>query len=390
MMPSRPSDRWRWLPGLLKAAVVIFFVAGVARYADSTTGLSSLLRFGEAFAERRLPALADVPLATARGDGYDGQFYAQLAVNPDVRDPAVQHALDNPPYRARRILLPWLAHVAGFGSAHRAVQAYAAMNLVAWTALGWLLHRRTAAQGVRGALVWCAAMLASGTLESVRLGLVDLPATVLWLVAALFWPDPRRQRAFTAGAWLAAAALSRETFAAAITMFGAARNAAEPRWRQRSLAALLALAPLGGWLIYVHLQVPRGDAGAVGNFDWPGVAIARHLYHCTSELAGDDARWRHVFGPLAIVALVYQSYVVLRASVREATPMLLGAAPFAILLWLLGDKVWEGYTAVTRNCLPLTLAYLLWLPRDRHFWWRWIVANLALPHALLQFWSEAG
>ena len=62
------------------------------------------------------PTLAAVPHATVPpGFTYDGQFYAQLALDPLLRNPAIDRALDQPPYRARRILFSWTAWLAGFG-----------------------------------------------------------------------------------------------------------------------------------------------------------------------------------------------------------------------------------------------------------------------------------
>jgi hypothetical protein len=46
--------------------------------------------------------------------GYDGQFYAQIAVAGNPFDPALVTALDSVAYRNRRVLVPALAHVMGW------------------------------------------------------------------------------------------------------------------------------------------------------------------------------------------------------------------------------------------------------------------------------------
>ena len=62
-----------------------------------------------------LPSVRDVPRRVyVDSMGYDGQFYAQLAVDPLLQSPGIENALDAPAYRARRILLSWTAYVFGF------------------------------------------------------------------------------------------------------------------------------------------------------------------------------------------------------------------------------------------------------------------------------------
>ena len=73
--------------------------------------------------------------------GYDGQFYAQLAVEPLLRDRRIDEALDTPPYRARRILFSWTAYLLGLGRPAWILKVYAVQNIVAWLLLAWLLLR---------------------------------------------------------------------------------------------------------------------------------------------------------------------------------------------------------------------------------------------------------
>ena len=82
-----------------------------------------MILFGDHFAAKRLPRLHDVPLYTyARSYGYDGQFYAQIAVAGNPFDRDLEAALDSPGYRTRRVLLPAVAHLLGqqhqIGRAH--------------------------------------------------------------------------------------------------------------------------------------------------------------------------------------------------------------------------------------------------------------------------------
>ena len=95
----------------------------VAQAYDARTGFTSLIWFGDRFAPTRLAVLETIPVFTYESsDGFDGQFYAQIAVagNPFAAD--VQRALDLPSYRARRILLPVAAHAVGAGPPARSAE----------------------------------------------------------------------------------------------------------------------------------------------------------------------------------------------------------------------------------------------------------------------------
>ena len=64
-------------------------------------GFVSLIDFGQRFRERALPEVREFTPPSRSGWGYDGQFYAQLALRPSLDDPALERALDNATYRAR-------------------------------------------------------------------------------------------------------------------------------------------------------------------------------------------------------------------------------------------------------------------------------------------------
>ena len=47
--------------------------------------------------------------------GYDGQFYAQIALDPTLRNPGLKDACDNLAYRAQLIAMPVASYVLGLG-----------------------------------------------------------------------------------------------------------------------------------------------------------------------------------------------------------------------------------------------------------------------------------
>jgi hypothetical protein len=88
---------------------VLVLLSSVGRYYDSRDGFTSLIGFGEKQAASIVPALGQIPHRVPNGsNGYDGQFYVQMALDPLLRDPATDRAMDDAPLRAR-VLLAWTA-----------------------------------------------------------------------------------------------------------------------------------------------------------------------------------------------------------------------------------------------------------------------------------------
>jgi hypothetical protein len=218
----------------------------------------------------------------------------------------------------------------------------------------------------------------------VRMALTDLPALVLTLAAVLL---AQRARPRVAAGLLAITALARETsvlsFAALETRPWADRASWSAHARHLAIAAL----PIALWMAWLHRYVPSVDSLGSANFDWPSLAITRHLILWQSALVTGDFDSRYIFGHLAIVSFAWQSICVLRQW-RSTSPWVRLALPFAALFWVLGDAVWFGYWAVARACLPMTIAYNLTLPRDRSFLWRWALGNVCLLHAIWRFLPE--
>jgi hypothetical protein len=110
----RASARFGWL---VPAAAIAVFLWSVGQYYDSRTGFTSLIMFGERFQPRVLATVKDLPVPIEPGPGYDGQFYAQMATDPLLRDPAIDRALDLAPHRRR--ILSWTAYAAGWARPDR-------------------------------------------------------------------------------------------------------------------------------------------------------------------------------------------------------------------------------------------------------------------------------
>jgi hypothetical protein len=370
-LPARvgrnPALRW---------IAIAFVMAFFGLRWDATTGFTGLMRFGEKNAARRLPVLQHLPVADARAYGYDGQFYAQLAVEPHVTNADLVHALDKPSYRARRILLPLLAHLLGAGRPWLVLQVYAALNLVAWLWLAAELWRLLPATGWRANAAWLAILLGVGALDSVRLALTDLPAALLLVLAA---HAMERGHGWRATVWSLAAGFTRE-----VSLAGALLLRYRDKWSTLALRATVAL-PVLLWCGWLAWRLP-GPIGHEGNLDLPGVAFIRSLGQNAALIFSGHDDTQRIFGVLGGLALAAQSWFVfarIRSFTSSAWVRL--ALPFAVLFWLIGADPWLDYRAVARDCLPLTIVFnLLWARRaDAHP--LWLLANLAVVDGVLRF-----
>ncbi len=359
-------------------AAACFVLAMIAARWDARAGWTPLLRFGGDFSFCRLAVVAALPVAVTPGPGYDGQFYAQLAVAPDVRRADVQRAVDDVRCRARRILLPVIAHVLGGGRPWACLQVFSLLNVAAWLFLGWRLWRLVAPWGWHGTAVWFASMLSLGALESLRQALTDLPALCLVFLAVECAQCGRRVSGIVL---MALGGLTRETALLAAPALAGGKWRDRRTWATTAGCVLLASLPLVCWVVWLTSNVPSNKSGGMGNLDWPGCALLRHGATCVRHLVSGDFDGRYSFGLLAAAGFAYQAVFVLRRA-GDASPWLRMGVLFAALFFVLGGYVWHGYWAAARVCLPLTFAYNLSLPRDHTFAWRLTLGNLCLLHGV--------
>lgn len=371
------------MPRLAYWSVAALFAVLVAAKFDAATGFTSLLRFGAAHEATRLPAIRDVPRAVVPDSaGYDGQFYAQIALDPTLSDPGLPAALDAPSYRARRILAPAVAHILGLGQPRWVLQAYALVNVACWFAFAFLLYRELGPPSPQAFARWFACVFSLGVLDSVRQSLVDLPALLLLLLAvraAHTTANPTPEHRPSGLIWSALGHLAKETNLLASAALAWAPKSSPRRFVWFALSAT----PLALWLGYVALRLPEGGSG-LGNFTWPLWGALGQLKTAASEVLSGNLDSRHTFALVAIPGLFLQAGVLLAHPSRSNPWWRIGVAYGALLLFL-GPWVWSGYWATCRAVLPLTLAFNLLLPAGRAFWPLWIAGNVTLLHGVWRF-----
>lgn len=357
-------------------------------------GITKFLRVGREFDDRGLAVFRATPKYIdpfpAHRWGFDGQLYAQMALDPLLRDPQLHVALDNPPYRGQRILVSWLAWIAGLGQPFWVINAYAAMNLLFWIPFAWLAGRLFAPLGWSGLAGFAAMLLTCGIIESMQASLTDLPSFTL-IVAALTVGG-------TAGAGLlAAAALVRST--SLIGFVGLAEI--RPPWREairkNIVYGLIAVVPLLLWVAYVLWRFRGREVGFDGgNLTMPFRGMMEKLGEFSVTALHGPIRWHRVWyefyksydfhAVLTIVSVVTQSvYVALHRDWKN--PLWRLGAVAAVYFSCISFLSWESHFTITRHALPITLAFNLLLAlRPTKAWLIWfLLGNCFVPFGIRYF-----
>ncbi len=383
-LPASAGGRLHLAARLAVVALVVQFVAGAYR---PGTGFTSLIAFGGAFEAQVTPALRDVPHAVVGIDqaGYDGQFYAQMALDPLLRDRAIDTALDTPAYRARRALFSWTAYVLGLGQPAWVLEAYALQNVLAWLIFAWGLSRWFPVATPRSFVPWVGCVLGAGIASSVKFALLDGLGMLVLMLAVI---AIERRRHVLATGWLAVACLGRETS----VLGGAVLVDRLPRSGRAVAALALAgatiIVPLVVWQAYLRTLGPAfvGTSDVGRNFAVPFSGFVEAWQVTLADLAA--AGWSATpsrFSLLELVGITVQAaYLVLRPAWTQPW-WRLGAA-YVVLMALLGTAVWEGSPgAFVRVLLPLTFAFNVLVTQSRWFWPLAILGNLSVYHGLEMF-----
>jgi hypothetical protein len=373
--PHRCADttpmRWRVLVMLVASLLPVSVFWG--HWQDG--GLLVFPHFGEVFEPDQVAALRAIAPPTLSPYGYDGQFYAQIALHPALTAPDLVDALDNPGYRARRIGLPLLAAALGLGDPAWVLAAYSLLNIGFWGLLGWLLLAHCRDRSLRSLAVVLAVLWSSGVVVSMARALTDLPAATLGLLAVYLGA-----RTYGAAALMSFSLLVKESSLVSLAAFWPHWQRAN--WPRRALLGLVLLLPVVAWSLLVHWRLPSGAAAGVGSFALPGLAWWDKLQGAFIALAVLDApaslsqiAWLGVELAAPLCLAVQAGYLLLRW--RPSEPIWGFGVGFAVLTTLIGPAVWEEFIAYTRVLLPLTIAFNLLLLRHRHGagFWAWFVAG---------------
>lgn len=372
----RNPDRFRWLA--LFAATAVFLVF-VGRFFVPGKGFTSLIIFGDVHAGRLLAEVDPrTTYFTPQSGGYDSQWYAQLAIEPNLQDPRLPAAIDNLPYRARRILFSWTAYALGFGQPRWVLEAFVAQNILCWLLLGWLLLRWLPPSNWENVVRWVCVMFSFGLTFSVRGTLVDGPGLLLIAAGVALL---EKGRPWLAALLLGVCGLGKETCILSGAALAEPQNRNSLRaWTKVAFRGLLVAAPLLIWTAYIiHLFGAGGTDSGARNFAPPLVEFWNKIVASIRELRASPQAFPYaIAGVFTVISLGTQFlFLALRPRWREAW-WRVGAA-FALLMMVLGESVWEGYpSAAARVLLPMLVAFNILLPRGRRWWIVLVLGNLTI------------
>lgn len=358
------------------AGTVALFLCICAQFYLPGKGFTYLVMFGGKESARYIPALKQTNhYEQEDSNGYDAQYYAQIAMRPWLSNRALRAAVDSLPYRARRILFCWTAYGLAWGDQARALHIYAVQNIASWLLLAALLLRWFPATSWGNFFRWFGVLFSFGLCFSVRGSLVDGPSLLL-IAAGMALAESGRT--WWAAAVLGVAGLGKETNVIAGAAFAPANPRSGNDWRRAIGQGLLVILPLAVWLLVLKLWLGSGGEVGARNFAWPFAAYLNKWVEIAAVFKTDDAGSIGLWSALIMVALTAQClFFVLRP--RWQDPWWRVGAGYAALMVVLGDAVWEGYPgAAARVLLPMALAFNILVPRGRGWWVLLLLGNLTM------------
>lgn len=385
-MEGNRLKRYRWI-----VWAIIVIMPGLILFSEfeSQNGFLKLIHFGQHFQTHRLPeVLPFVPSDLTRW-GYDGQFYAQIAIDPSLKHEELRQAVYGElDYRARRIGLPFLAFCLGMNDPFLILHAYSILNGLFWILLLITLHRYGNLYAFKGFLLGLSVLWSTGTLTSLARALPDLPAVVF-----IVWAFISKSQ-IKANILLGCAALFKETAILSILRVLLPRSSGYSRMiRQWIISFLIVSGPLLTWCLYIY--VISDDAGIMagtGNFALPLSGLLGKLKTGMGQLtasfaANDWLTFPYFFYELLCPISLSVQVIYLLTHCNPRSPVWNSGIGFVILFLFLGPNVWAGQYAYTRVLLPLTVSFnfLIHQKEKENSYGTWYIAgNLGMTWMCLE------
>ena len=366
-------------------AVVAAFLLAVASYYHAPYGFTEFIQLPvDPHNDYELAAVRAVPHVENKDGGYDGQFYARLALVPLLRDPAIDSTLDSPGYRARRILFSWTAYILGLGRPAWVLEAYALQNVLVWLIFAWLLLRWLPIGSRRSFALWAGCLLTHGMLSSVGNALLDAPSALLLAFAVV---AAEANRPWLTTAVLGLSGLARETNLLGTTMLA---RFVEPSRRSilRVIGwGLLTLVPALLWMDYMRSIYRHGAFATAGVVTTPVAGLLWKIGRIAADLKASGMTATVVFSACAVIAFITQVGVIGRLALttwRDRSPWLMLSVAFGLLCLVSHSVVWAGTPgAITRVALPMAIGFNI-LARQSS-WPVLVLGNLGVIPGVLSF-----
>jgi len=366
---SNPGWMDRSLPRIFRlfvlVAITLIPTCYIIGHYNPQQKFTSLILFGSEFQNRVLPEIKLLNPAVDSPYGYDGQFYAQLAIDPFLQRPDLRKMSDNAAFRAQRIFLPAMAFILGFGQPAIVIEVYAVLNLVFWFLLlaGLLYYLR--ATTTRHYLSILAIVLTTGSLTSLQRSLTDLPMATLGFYAMAL-------SGLSATFLMALAILTKPTAGLFLLKYvwPFPKNGNEVKVKVFYVLIVL-VAPIL-WNIYIY-HIWGAFPDSKSNIGWP----FKDWSHCvaTNWQALITTPFRLTFQPvsywewrlfelLAPLSLMFQAVYLLIRRNPDCAYWWMGVG-FALLFICLTQPVFAEQIASARTVLPMTIAFNIQLLQQK-------------------------
>jgi hypothetical protein len=332
--------------------------------------LSQLIVFGKKFVPTELPEVRKFHPVLDPQSGYDGQFYAQMAIDPTLQRPEYATAIDDPAFRSQRIVLPTIAFLLGAGQPAAILIIYALLNIVFWYILFVALLRWIRFRTVQDACCIGAITLTSGALVSIQRALTDLPAAVFGTLGLMGGE--------IGGAVLIAVAILTKPTSGLFLLRYLTLGPATPReWARRGAIIVAAVAPFILWLVYIHHIFARlGPEPLIWPFDLPLRGVLTQGVVFSQSIASTPAsfdpysmkvgEW-NLFQFLTLFSLTVQAvWLLVRPRWKDVFWMV--GAGFALMFLCLSAGELVEEQNFNRTVLALTICFNITLWRHGRGW----------------------
>jgi hypothetical protein len=322
-------------------------------------GFTDMLRYSEKFEPYVFDEVKQVHRRIFPVNGSDGQFYANLALDPLLTHKNFNAAMDRPQYRSRRIFLPLCAFLIGHGNPALTLNAYAVGNFVFWIGLCILVFYKIRPRTLQEYACALTIIFSSGVFISAILALTDMPSTVL-LFAALFFP-------FFWPMLFCCGVLTRETTFFFAPVFLVMEGLEKRKPSSIFLKTAIAILPIFLWWGYcmwhitdpVYLEKIRWIPDYYG---FPFLAMLHRLGSIVYHFPKSFSPFQMQYFLTAISLTTQCTYFAVRR--RPADPVWLTGAISAFFFAILGHVPWMEWISVLRMSLPMTFAFNLLLARE--------------------------
>jgi len=321
------------------------------------SGFLDLIFFGEQFSANRLKEINSINLPAQTQIGYDGQFYAQVALDPLILHDNTIHALYEPTSRARRIGLPILSFILGFGNPAWILQIYALLNFAFWGLLLLALYRYSGFCYRKDFLLAASVLWSTGTLVSLSRALTDFPAATL-SVLAVFLIAKRK----IAASLLSFATLCKETSGLGFLLLAWPEGKWKTNLHKIFISCLIVFIPIAVWVLYIRIRINNGFLADNNNFAFPFLGIickvtteGERFFRGLSQFSIIHMR-NLLYEFVCPLSLLAQS-VYLIVKPRLYSPFWKLGIGFAAVIYIVGNAVWVEQVSYCRSLLILTFCF---------------------------------